>query len=182
MRKIIVSAWISIDGVFDAELMPQWYAPFDSESRQNYIRDGILACDAILFGRHTYQMLAPYWSSLKNNEMGVADKLNSVEKYVVSTSLKKAEWNNSTLIGDNVMDEIAKLKQRTGTEIQVEGSAALVRSLAEHDLVDEYRLLVHPIIMGTGKNFFSNGMQTKGLKLARTEKLDKGVIVLYYQK
>ena len=71
MRKLIVSAWVSIDGVFDAETMPEWYNPFDSEERQEYIRDGILAADAILFGRKTYEMLAPYWSSLKNNEMGV---------------------------------------------------------------------------------------------------------------
>ena len=71
MRKLIVSAWISLDGIFDAELMNEWFNPFDSTARQDYIRDGILSADAFLFGRNTYQMLAPYWSSLKNNEMGV---------------------------------------------------------------------------------------------------------------
>jgi dihydrofolate reductase len=181
MRKLIVSVWITLDGVFDAELMGEWYAPFDSESRQNYTRDGILASDAFMFGRETYEMLAPYWSSLKNNEMGVADKLNSAPKYIVSSSLKTAGWNNSTIISKNVADEIIKLKQQPGNEIQVEGSAILVESLMKADLVDEYRLLIHPIIMGKGKSFFKDSMHTKGLKLIKTEPLDKGVIALYYE-
>jgi dihydrofolate reductase len=181
MRKLIVSAWITLDGIFDADLMQQWYAPFDSESRQNYTRDGILACDAFMFGRKTYEMLAPYWSSLKNNEMGVADKLNSAPKYVASTKLKKADWNNSTIIGEDLVEEITRLKQQPGREIQIEGSATLVQSLMEADLIDEYRFLVHPIIMGTGKSFFKDGMQTKGLNLVKIEPLDKGVIALYYE-
>src|SRR5471030_2170256 len=98
-------------------------------------------------------MLAPYWSSLHNDEMGVARKLNSAPKYVVSASLEKADWNNTTIIGDNVVAEITRLKEQPGTEIQIEGSATLVQSLMEADLIDEYRFLVHPIIMGTGKSF-----------------------------
>src|SRR5450432_643425 len=106
MRKLVVSAWVTLDGVFDADTMNQWFIPYDSEERQAYIRDGILASDAILFGRKTYEMLEPYWSALKNNEMGVADKLNSVPKFVVSSSLKKAAWNNSTIIKEKVVEEI----------------------------------------------------------------------------
>ncbi|MDB5135117.1 MAG: dihydrofolate reductase [Mucilaginibacter sp.] len=181
MRKLVVSAWITLDGVFDADLMEEWFSPFDSESRQNYIRDGILACDALMFGRKTYEMLAPYWSSLKNNEMGVAGKLNSAPKYVISSTLKNADWNNSTIISENIKEEITRLKQQPGTEIQIEGSANLVQSLMEADLIDEYRFLVHPIIMGSGKSFFKEGMHTKGLKLIKTEQLDKGVIALYYE-
>ncbi len=181
MRKLIVSAWITLDGIFDADLMPQWFSPFDSESRQNYIRDGILSCDGFLFGRTTYQMLAPYWSSLKNNEMGVAAKLNSAPKYVVSSTLKYADWNNSTIITGNLVGEITKLKQQPGKEIQIEGSGILVRSLMEADLIDEYRFLVHPIILGGGKRFFKDGAQSNGLKLTKTEVLDKGVIALYYE-
>jgi dihydrofolate reductase len=181
MRKLVVSAWITLDGVFDADLMEEWFNPFDSESRQNYIREGILACDALMFGRKTYEMLAPYWSSLKNNEMGVAGKLNSAPKYVISSTLKKADWNNSTIINKNIEEEITRLKQQPGTEIQIEGSATLVQSLMKADLIDEYRFLVHPIIMGSGKSFFKEGTHTKGLKLIKTEKLDKGVLVLYYE-
>ncbi len=180
MRKLVVSAWITLDGVFDADTMPQWYAPFDSEARQTYIREGILACDALLFGRTTYEMLAPYWSSLHNNEMGVAGKLNSAPKYVVSSSLKKANWNNTTIIGKSVVAEIARLKEQPGREIQIEGSALLVQSLMAANLVDEYRFLVHPIIAGKGKRFFKDGMSTGALTLVSTQALDKGVMVLCY--
>jgi dihydrofolate reductase len=181
MRQLIASAWITLDGIFDADSMTQWFQPFDSESRQNYIRDGILACDAFLFGRTTYEMLAPHWSALKNNEMGVAGQLNSAPKYVVSTTLKKVDWNNSTLISKNVQEEITRLKQQPGREIQIEGSATLIQALTEFRLIDEYRLLVHPIILGSGKKFFREGMQTKGMSLIKTIPLDKGVIVLHYR-
>jgi dihydrofolate reductase len=180
MRKLVVSTWMSLDGIFDAETMAQWFNPYDSESRQAYIRDGILGSDAILFGRKTFEMLAPYWSAQKNNEMGVAAKLNSVDKYVVSTTLEKAEWQNSTIIKDNLAAAITQLKQQPGNEIQVEGSATLVRSLAAAGLVDEYRFLVHPIIAGKGKRFFQDG-QFQGLGLVDTKTLDQGVLVLYYR-
>ncbi len=179
-RKLIVSAWTTLDGVFDADTMGEWFMPYDSLSRQNYIREGILACDALLLGRKTYEMLAAYWSPLKNNEMGVAAKLNSVAKYVVSSTLKKADWNNSTIIGKDIIEEIAQLKQHPGNEIQIEGSAILVQSLMEADLIDEYRLLVHPVIMGKGKRFFKEGMNTR-LKLIKTQTLEAGVILLCYE-
>jgi len=181
MRKLIVSAWISLDGIFDAELMNEWFNPFDSAARQDYIRDGILSADAFMFGSNTYQMLAPYWSSLKNNEMGVADKLNSAPKYVASKTLKSADWSNSTIIGENLIDEINQLKQQPGSEIQIEGSGDLVASLLKDDVVDELRLLVHPVIMGTGKRFFKDGVTVPALKLIKTVPIDKGVIALYYQ-
>ena len=126
-------------------------------------------------------MLAPHWSALRNNEEGLADKLNSVSKYVVSSTLKKAEWDNSTIIKERVVEEIAKLKQQAGQEIQIEGSATLVQSLMEADLIDEYRFLVHPIIMGSGKRFFKDGMDTTKLKLVNTKALDLGVVLHCYQ-
>jgi len=181
MRKLVVSAWLTLDGVFDAYTMDQWFNLYDSEERQEYIREGILASGALLLGRTTYEMLAPYWSSMKNNEMGVAAKLNSAPKYVVSSTLKRAEWNNSTIIKDNVVEEITMLKQQPGHEIQIEGSATLVQSLMETDLIDEYRFLVHPIIMGSGKRFFKDGMHTTKLKLVKTKTLDLGVMLLCYQ-
>lgn len=180
MKKIIASEWISLDGVFDASLMGEWNAPYHSDSRADYIKDGILSCDAMLYGRKTYEMLAPYWSSLKNNEMGVADKLNNTAKYVVSSTLKKADWGDSTIINENVAEEIEKLKRSPGGDILIQGSATLVRSLLMADLIDELRLLVHPIIMGKGARFFLDGMHA-GLKLIDTKTLDLGVIVLYYQ-
>lgn len=181
MRKLVVSAWVSLDGVFDANTMGEWFSPFDSVARQEYIREGILACDAILLGRTTYEMLASFWPQQKNDDMGPASKLNSVPKYVVSSTLEKADWTNSTIIKKNVAAEIVKLKQQAGREIQIEGSATLVQSLMETELIDEYRFLVHPIIMGSGKRFFKDGMHTAGLKLVKTQTLDKGLVVLCYQ-
>ncbi|MBC9913481.1 dihydrofolate reductase family protein [Chitinophaga varians] len=180
MRKLIVSTWLTLDGIFDAESMGQWFNPYDSQARQDIIREGILSADAIVFGRKTYEMLAPYWSSLKNNEMGVAAKLNSVEKYVVSTTLKEATWEHSTIIRDNIEQEIARLKQQPGKEIQIEGSAALVQSLTKAGLIDEYQFLVHPVMMGGGKRFFGEGVQA-GLQLTNSRQLDKGVMWLCYQ-
>jgi dihydrofolate reductase len=180
MKKIIASEWISLDGVFDASLMGEWNAPYHSDSRADYIREGILSCDAMLYGRKTYEMLAPYWSALKNNEMGVADKLNNAPKYVVSSTLQKADWGDSTIIRGNIAQEIEKLKSSAGGDILVQGSATLVRSLLGAGLVDELRLLVHPIIMGKGERFFRDGMHA-GLQLTNTRTLDLGVIALQYQ-
>ena len=181
MRKIVASEWVTLDGVFDADTMEQWFIPYHSEDRGDYIKAGILACDALLLGRATYEMLAPYWSALRNNEMGIADKLNSVSKYVASSTLKKAEWNNSTIIKESVAEEITKLKQQPGQDILIFGSATLVQSLMEADLIDEYRFLVHPLIMGSGKRFFKDGMHTTNLKLVKTKTLGLGVILLCYQ-
>jgi dihydrofolate reductase len=182
MRKLVVSAWVTLDGVFDADLMEKWFFPYDSPERQNYIRDGILACGAILIGRTTYEMLASYWAPQKNNEQGVAAKLNSVEKFVVSTKLKKADWNNSTIINENVIEEVKRLKQQPGNEIQIEGSATLVQSLMEAGVIDEFRLLVHPVVMGSGKRFFKEGVTINTFKLIKAQTLEKGVMLLCYQK
>ncbi len=179
--KLVVSEWVTLDGVFDADTMDQWFNPYHSDDRAEYIKETILASDAILLGGVTYEMLAPYWSSLKNNEMGIAGRLNSAPKYVVSSTLKKAEWNNSTIIKENVVEEITKLKQQRGQDILITGSATLVQSLMGTDLIDEYRFLVHPIIMGSGKRFFKDGMVTTRLKLVSTKMYPLGVVVLSYQ-
>lgn len=181
MRKLIVSEWMTLDGVFDADTMKEWFMPFDSDGRKAFIIKTMDALDAILIGRTTYEMFAAYWSPLKNNEDGLADKINSVPKYVVSATLKNADWNNSTIINENVIEEISRLKQQPGREIHIEGSATLVQSLMKAGLIDEYRFLVHPIIFGSGKRFFKEGMQTAGLKIARTETFDNGVVLHCYQ-
>jgi len=181
MRKLVASAWITLDNVFDAALMPQWFFPFDSESRQAAIRDSVLGADTILMGRTTYEMLMPYWSVLKDEEMGgVAGKLNHSPKWVVSSSLTVAPWENSTIIRDDVAGAVAKLKEEPGGEIRIEGSGVLARYLMKAGLVDEYRLLVHPFVMGTGKRYFEEGLPARGLRLDSCEQLDKGVLRLIY--
>ena len=181
MRKLVVSAWISIDGVFDADTMPQWFSPFDSLSKNEYIRDSIVKADALLIGRATYEMLASYWPLQLNDDNGPAGKINSMEKFVVSTTLEKPAWNNSTIIDKNIIEEIRELKKQNGNEIQIPGSATLVQSLMKANLIDEYRFLVHPIIMGSGKRFFKDEMKTSGMKLILTQTFDKGVVLLCYQ-
>jgi dihydrofolate reductase len=108
MGRIVVSEWMSLDGVFDAASMGEWFNPFHSDKRAAWIRAGIDACESMLYGRVTYQMLAPYWSALKNNEMGVAAKLNGVKKYVVSATLEKDEWGNSSFLRTDAVREIAR--------------------------------------------------------------------------
>jgi dihydrofolate reductase len=181
LRKLVVSEWMTLDGVFDADTMKEWFEPYDSPERQNYIRENVLTSDAFLVGRVTYEMLASYWPNQKNNEMGIADRLNSAPKYVVSSTLKKAEWNNSTIINEDVVEEVTKLKQQPGQNILMFGSATLVQSLMEADLIDEYRFLVHPTIMGAGKRFFKDGMVATKLKLVKTKILDSGVTLDCYQ-
>jgi dihydrofolate reductase len=181
LRKLVVSEWVTLDGVFDADSMKEWFEPYESPDRQEYIKENVLTSDAFLVGRVTYEMLAAYWPNQKNNEMGVADKLNSAPKYVVSSTLKKAEWNNSTIISKDVVEEITKLKQQPGQDILVFGSATLVQSLMKADLVDEYRFLVHPIIIGSGKRFFRDDMVATKLKRVKTKTLDLGVTLDCYQ-
>jgi len=182
MKKLIVKEWITLDGVFDANSMNVWNAPYHSDSRARCIIEDVLGADAFLYGRTTYEMLAPYWSTLKNNEMGVADKLNNAPKYVVSKKMKKANWNNSTIISRNVIEEVKKLKEQQGSYILLDGSATLAHGLMEAGLVDEYRLLVHPVIMGSGKRFFKEDSTVSKLKLVHSAQLDLGVLHLIYEK
>jgi dihydrofolate reductase len=184
-RKLVVSEWMSVDGVFDADTMKQWFHPYNSKDRQERIRALVLASDAFLFGRVTYEMLAGYWPKVTNNDNGeleVANWLNSAPKYVVSSTLQQAEWSNSTIISSRAVKEITHLKQQPGHNILVFGSATLVESLMGADLIDEYRLLVHPIIMGSGKRAFKDGLATTKLALGETQTLSSGVIALCYQR
>lgn len=181
MRKLVASAWVTLDNVFDAGLMPQWFFPFDSKSRQNAIRESVMGSDALLMGRRTNEMLMPYWSQLPDGEMdGVAGKLNHSPKYVVSTNLPTAPWANSTIIRQDVIEAISRLKAEPGNEIRIEGSGMLANSLLRAGLVDEIRLLVHPFVMGSGKRYFEEGLPARGLLLQSQEVLEHGVLRLVY--
>ena len=142
---------------------------------ERQIRDA----DAFLLGRVTYEMFAGYWPTLTHNEFGVADKLNSAPKYVVSTTLQKADWNNSTQIKSNVFEEIRKLKQGPGGDIAIIGSARLVHSLLGAGLIDEVQVLVHPLVLGKGVRLFPDGYHAS-LKLAGTQVLPHGVVYMSY--
>ena len=116
------------------------------------------------------------------DEAGFADRMNSLPKFVVSTTLEEPlEWNNSTLIKENVAEEVSRLKQQPGRDILIHGSADLVHTLMQHDLIDEYRIMVHPVVVGSGKRLFRDGSDTKVLSLAETRMLGPDVVVLSYQ-
>ncbi|HVU98407.1 MAG TPA: dihydrofolate reductase family protein [Puia sp.] len=181
MRKLVASAWMTLDGVFDASLMPQWFFPFDSKSRQAAIRDSVMGSDVLLMGRVTYEMLMPYWSALADGEMdGVAGKLNHSPKYVVSAGLGSAAWAHTTIIREKVEETVSRLKEEGNGEIRIEGSGRLANSLMRAGLVDEVRLLVHPFVMGGGKRYFEEGLPGMGLRMERCEPLEHGVLRLVY--
>lgn len=178
MRKVIVSEFLTLDGVMESP--EKWQSPYLSDDAVETIQAQILAYGAMLLGRVTYEEFAAYWPFQTNNEFGIADKLNSMPKFVVTSTLEKVEWNNSTLIKENMVEEITKLKQQPGGNIQITGSATLIQSLMQADLIDEYRLMVHPVVVGSGKRLFRDGSNTT-LKLVETQTFSSGVVLLCYQ-
>src|SRR5512138_3140979 len=180
MRKIVVSESMTIDGIFDAETMGQWAAPYYSDERDAFIRELILASDALLLGRKTYDLQAYYWPNQKTDKYGIADHKNSMPKYVVTSTPLQSQWNNSTVIKQNVVEEVAKLKQQPGKDILIEGSATLVESLAQAGLIDEYNLLVHPAVVGSGRHFFKEGNGLTKLELVDSRPIRLGVVLLRY--
>ncbi len=171
---------MSLDGDFDASSMELWFNPYHSDSRQQYIQDTLHNCDVMLYGRNTYEMLYGYWSTMQNNEMGVAEKLNKVKKYVVSSQLKTAKWENSTIIKEKILEEIAAIKKATTGNILVQGSAALVKALLKARLVDEMKLLITPHVMGNGLHHLFEGMNGP-LELINVQTLEKGVLAVSYK-
>ena len=174
MRNIMVTEFVSLDGVMEA---PGWTFKYWNDEIATFKGEESSASDALLLGRVTYQGFAAAWP--ESTDEGAA-YFNSVRKYVVSTTLDKAEWNNSTLIKDNIVEEITNLKQQDGSDLVVHGSATLVQTLMQHDLVDSYRLLVYPVILGKGKRLFQEGA-TATFKLLESRSFSSGVTALVYE-
>jgi dihydrofolate reductase len=179
MRKLIVAEFLTVDGVMEAS--EEWQPPYISEDVAKEIQAAIHASEVLLLGRVTYELFAAYWPAQTNHELGIADKLNSQPKFVVSSTLEKAEWNNTTLISGDVTGEIRKLKQLPGGDIRLIGSATLAQSLMQVGLVDEYWFLIHPVVIGRGKRLFSDGMESAGLTLVESKAFRSGVVLLRYQ-
>ena len=177
MRKIIVSEFVALDGVMEAP--HEWQGPFWHDEMGQYKFEELFASDALLLGRVTYEAFAAAWPSM-TDEAGFADRMNNMPKYVVSSTLDTAEWNAS-LIKENIAAEIAQLKQQPGQDILVFGSADLVRTLMQEGLVDEYRLMIHPVVVGKGKRLFNEGVDLTALQLVDTRTFPSGVLVLTYQ-
>jgi len=186
MSKIVVSQFVTVDGVFEdpggSEGFERGRWAFESErgpEGDQFKLDEVMASEALLLGRVTYEGFAEAWPS-RTGEF--ADKFNEMPKYVVSSTLEAPAWNNSTVISGDVAGEVAKLKESGEGEILVNGSAQLVRTLMEHDLVDEYRLMVFPIVLGTGKRLFEDPGEAKALHLAASKPVGPdGVVILTYR-
>lgn len=175
MRKVIVAEYVSLDGIMDN---PAWTGPYFDEELETIQHDLLMASDALLLGRLTYEGFAGAWPTM-TDETGFADRMNSLPKFVASTTLEKADWN-AGIISGNIADEVAKLKAQPGQHILIYGSGELINTLMQHNLIDEYRLMVFPVVLGRGKRFFKDGSDTS-LTLVDTKITSSGVAVLTYQ-
>jgi dihydrofolate reductase len=190
MGKVVVTEFVTLDGVIQAPGGGEefehagWSFEFDrGDDGDQFKLDELNAADVQLLGRVTYEGFAKAWPTMGDDEAGFAQKMNSMPKYVVSTTLSDddASWENSTVIRDDVAGQVQKLKDEVDRDILIAGSATLVKSLAADGLVDEYRLMVFPIVLGTGKKLFDDGFDTSKLKLAdsKTVGSDKIMVLTY---
>jgi dihydrofolate reductase len=187
MRRIVVTEFISLDGVIEdpggAEDFEHggWSFQFNDPDGMQYKLDETMEHDALLLGRVTYEGFAAAWPGM-TDEVGFADKMNSMPKYVVSSTLERADWNNSTVLRGDLADEVRALKEQPGGDILVAGSASLVQGLIAHELIDEFRLMMFPIVLGSGKRLFDGVTGAPVLKLADVRQLGSGTLILTYRR
>jgi dihydrofolate reductase len=184
MGRIVVTEFLSLDGVMEAPGGEEfkykgWSFDFDRGEEGNKFKlDEVLESDALLLGRVTYEGFAGAWPSRKGE---FADKFNNMPKYVVSSTLEDPEWNNTTVLKGNAVDEVAKLKQELDGNIYVHGSRQLAQTLIEHDLIDELHLMIFPVVLGTGKRLFGETSDKKPLQLVDSKTVGEGVTILTYR-
>ena len=180
MRKVIASEFVTLDGVLED---PQWTFEFPSEEQDKFKFDELAAVDSLLLGRVTYEGFAAAWPQMEEQTGEYGAWMNGYPKYVVSTTLEEPlEWNNSTLIKGDVAEEVSNLKRQPGKDILIFGSGTLVNALTQHDLIDEYRLMIFPVVVGSGKRLFGDGIDSKALRLVDTKTFGSGVVVLTYRQ
>jgi len=185
MGKIVISENVSLDGVIEDPAgvegfrLGGWVGVIkDHEETGKVLLDEALGAEALLLGRRTYEFLAARWP-FRDGEL--ADRLNSLPKYVVSSTLEDPDWNNSTVLKGDVVSEASKLKQELDGEIVVAGSLQLVRTLMEHDLVDELRMMIYPVVLGAGERLFGELPDKKAVRLVDTKAVGDGVAILTYE-
>jgi dihydrofolate reductase len=185
MGKIVISENVSLDGVIqdpsgdEGFRLGGWVGVIkDREEAGKAVLDEALGTEALLLGRRSYEFFAARWPS-RDGEL--ADRLNSLPKYVVSSTLEDPEWNNSTVVKGDVVNEVSKLKQELNGEIVVYGSIQLARTLMEHDVVDELRLMIYPVVLGAGERLFGETSDKKPMRLVDTQTIGDGVAFLTYE-
>lgn len=192
MRKLGVFEFVTLDGVMQAPSGSEedrrggfehggWVMPYLDEVVASIGLEGMAASGGLLLGRVTYESMAAYWPSAPAEDP-FAEGINNLPKFVVSTTLQEPlAWNNSRLIKGDIAEEVAKLKQQPGKDLGILGSGELVHTLMQHNLIDEYQLLVFPIVLGSGKRLFRDGGPTTALRLVDTKTTSTGVVILTYQ-
>jgi dihydrofolate reductase len=177
MRQLTASFFMSLDGVVDS---PQdWHFPYMNDEMANAVAAGMDA-DTIVLGRRTYEEWAGYWPH-QPRDGGLADHINRTPKLVASTTLDRLEWANASVIEGDVVAALRDLKETGGGELSITGSGTLVRSLLNAELIDELRLLVHPVVVGRGKHLFESGTTPKGLELVASKTFETGVMNVTYR-
>jgi dihydrofolate reductase len=181
MRKVVASEIMSLDGVVESP--ENWSFQFHNDQMEGEIGAAMAASDAMLLGRVTYEGFAAFWPSQGGeDDQGFAGYMNNTPKYVVSRTLREPlEWKNSTLIKGGIAGEISSLRQQPGKDISITGSPTLVGTLLQEDLLDELRLMVHPVVVGSGKRLFEEGGDQKALELVDSKTFDTGVVYLTYR-
>jgi class 3 adenylate cyclase/dihydrofolate reductase len=185
--KLVVTSFVTVDGIVEAPGFDEhrsgrnaWALRVQTDEDQVYNKELALGADAFLLGRRTWQIWAAFWPTMTGGDPELTEFMNRVRKYVVSNTLKRADWNNSMIISGDVAAEVAKLRAQPGGELLVYGSPDLVDELLRHDLVDEYRLAVYPVILGSGKRMFRDRIDTHHLRLVSTRQFGSGVVLLTY--
>ncbi|MEA2254067.1 MAG: hypothetical protein QOG35_112 [Solirubrobacteraceae bacterium] len=188
MGRIVVTEFVSLDGVIEAPGGGEdyrhagWTFEIDRGPEGDRFKlEELREAQAQLLGRVTYEAFAAAWPSI-TDDAGFADKMNGMPKYVVSSTLEQAEWSNSTVLRGDVAEEVRKLKEQVDGVILVAGSARLVQALLEHDLVDELRLMVFPVVLGTGKRLFGATSDKLALRLADSKVIGDGIAILTYER
>lgn len=185
MSRIVVTQYMSLDGVIEDPVgmegsgLGDWTGPYTRGPEGDKFKiDELFASDAVLLGRTTYEAFAAVWPAVKD-ETGFADRINNMPKLVVSNTLAEASWNNSTIVGGDIVEKIRALKEEPGGDILVYGSAALVHALIPHGLIDAYNLMVFPTVLGRGKRLFPDGAGFD-LTLAEVKPLGSGIVLIRY--
>ena len=186
--RLVATSFVTVDGVMEGPGFDEhrdgrnaWALRIQDEDTERYNFELAMSADAILFGRITYQIWAAFWPTLEGGDQTMARHLNEIPKYVASNTLERADWNNTTILRGDVAAEITRLKEQGEGELLLYGSADLLAEVMKHDLIDEYRLLLYPVVLGSGKHLFRDRIDTQHLRLVSSRVFTSGVVLLVYQ-
>ncbi|MFG1849115.1 dihydrofolate reductase family protein [Micromonospora carbonacea] len=195
MSEIVVDAFVTLDGVMQAPGSPDedrdggfphggWQVPYMDRAAVDFVNEGIVACEGLLLGRRTYEVFARHFPVVPADhpDAAAAAALNAMPKHVASRTLRTADWENSTLLGADTLGAIARLRARPGGELHVVGSAGLLRTLVQHDLVDVYRIMVFPVVLGSGKRLFAEAARAAAFSLVDSRATAAGALVCTYRR